>query len=345
MRLVMLDQLHRNQWSIHVCIQATHTQPATLRTTTAIACHQASMELSLWAIHSFHRITEWPRLKKTTMTTEFQPPAVCRVANHYTRLPRATSSLALNACRDGFLPNRRNTSNSPNIKLLLTSSSIPHCTPWTHEHTQAFTRTKASKQQHFTFPLTDARVAIAGEISLPMTLQTISGIWHRWTSFFITWVKGFCFFFFLLLYAFHCSLRVKFTSCFSQGGCQTTTQPTTLGFTWLIALASCMTPPKQSPCSAAQSLDTCEISTPCSWDAEGGETFLHFTFPRKVGFAARRGVAFCGAIHGWLRALGRAGWRREGAEAPLLKQKEQPNAKAARCVWQHAGIRSLRIPA
>ena len=31
----------------------------------------------------------------------FQPPAMCRVANQQTRLPRATSSLALNACRDG----------------------------------------------------------------------------------------------------------------------------------------------------------------------------------------------------------------------------------------------------
>ena len=28
-------------------------------------------------------------------------PAMCRVANHQTGLPRATSSLALNACRDG----------------------------------------------------------------------------------------------------------------------------------------------------------------------------------------------------------------------------------------------------
>ena len=32
---------------------------------------------------------------------QFQPPAICRVANHPTRLPRATSSLALNASRDG----------------------------------------------------------------------------------------------------------------------------------------------------------------------------------------------------------------------------------------------------
>ena len=32
---------------------------------------------------------------------QFQPPAMCRAANHQPRLPRATSSLALNACRDG----------------------------------------------------------------------------------------------------------------------------------------------------------------------------------------------------------------------------------------------------
>ena len=35
------------------------------------------------------------------MTILCQPPAMCRVANHHTRLPRATSSLALNASRDG----------------------------------------------------------------------------------------------------------------------------------------------------------------------------------------------------------------------------------------------------
>jgi len=49
----------------------------------------------------FHRITEWPGLKRSTMLIQFQPPAMCRVANQQTRLPRATSSLALNACRDG----------------------------------------------------------------------------------------------------------------------------------------------------------------------------------------------------------------------------------------------------
>jgi len=48
-----------------------------------------------------HRIIEWPGLKRTTMIIGFQPPAMCRVANDQTRLPRATSSLALNASRDG----------------------------------------------------------------------------------------------------------------------------------------------------------------------------------------------------------------------------------------------------
>ena len=36
---------------------------------------------------------EWPGLKRTTIIMQFQPPAMCRVANHQTRLPRATSSL------------------------------------------------------------------------------------------------------------------------------------------------------------------------------------------------------------------------------------------------------------
>jgi len=35
------------------------------------------------------------------MIIQFQPPAMCRVANQQARLPRATSSLALNASRDG----------------------------------------------------------------------------------------------------------------------------------------------------------------------------------------------------------------------------------------------------
>ena len=35
------------------------------------------------------------------MIIQFQPPAMCRVVNQQTMLPRATSSLALNASRDG----------------------------------------------------------------------------------------------------------------------------------------------------------------------------------------------------------------------------------------------------
>ena len=48
-----------------------------------------------------HRIIEWPGLKRTTMIISFQPPAMCRVASLQTMLPRATSSVALNASRDG----------------------------------------------------------------------------------------------------------------------------------------------------------------------------------------------------------------------------------------------------
>jgi len=48
-----------------------------------------------------HRIIEWPGLKRTTVIILFQPPAMCRVANEQTRLPRATSSLALNVSSNG----------------------------------------------------------------------------------------------------------------------------------------------------------------------------------------------------------------------------------------------------
>jgi len=41
-----------------------------------------------------HSVIEWPGLERTTMLIEFQPPAMCRVANQQPRLPRATSSLA-----------------------------------------------------------------------------------------------------------------------------------------------------------------------------------------------------------------------------------------------------------
>jgi len=40
-----------------------------------------------------HRVIEWPGLQRTTMLIQFQPPAMCRVANHRTRLPRATFGL------------------------------------------------------------------------------------------------------------------------------------------------------------------------------------------------------------------------------------------------------------
>jgi len=41
------------------------------------------------------RITEWPGLKRTTVIIESQPPAMGRVTNHQTRLPRRCPALAL----------------------------------------------------------------------------------------------------------------------------------------------------------------------------------------------------------------------------------------------------------
>jgi len=48
-----------------------------------------------------HRTTERPGLQRSTVLIYFPPPAMCRVANQQPRLPRATSSLALNASKDG----------------------------------------------------------------------------------------------------------------------------------------------------------------------------------------------------------------------------------------------------
>ena len=49
-----------------------------------------------------HRILEWSRLQRTTMLIQFQPLLCAELpTTKQTRLPRATSSLALNAARDG----------------------------------------------------------------------------------------------------------------------------------------------------------------------------------------------------------------------------------------------------
>jgi len=84
--------------------------------TTTWALFQPQREPGLWLLQTevkdavpvlrlrmrnFHRTIEWRGLKRPTMLIQFQPPAMCRVANQQPRLPRATSSLALNACRDG----------------------------------------------------------------------------------------------------------------------------------------------------------------------------------------------------------------------------------------------------
>jgi len=41
-----------------------------------------------------HRAIELPELKRNTLLISFQPPAMCRVANHQTRLHQATSTAA-----------------------------------------------------------------------------------------------------------------------------------------------------------------------------------------------------------------------------------------------------------
>ena len=65
------------------------------------------------------------------MIIQFQPPAVGRVANRQTRLPRATSSLALNASRDGastaYLGNLFQCVITPWVKnfLLISNVNLP----------------------------------------------------------------------------------------------------------------------------------------------------------------------------------------------------------------------------
>ena len=69
----------------------------------AVYMDYLQLDLMIFVVFSSlsHRITERPGLQRSTVLIPFQPPAMCRVANQQPRLPRATSSLALNACRDG----------------------------------------------------------------------------------------------------------------------------------------------------------------------------------------------------------------------------------------------------
>ena len=58
------------------------------------------------------------------MLIQFQPPAMCRVANQQPRLPRATSSLALNACRDGASNNPTLLHSAADVSPALTAQSF-----------------------------------------------------------------------------------------------------------------------------------------------------------------------------------------------------------------------------
>jgi len=78
-------RMHNDHYEISTCCQ---------RYALAFPCQSTQMK-------SCHRITEWPGLKRASKITEFQSPAMCRVANHQIRLPRTTSSLAFNVSRDG----------------------------------------------------------------------------------------------------------------------------------------------------------------------------------------------------------------------------------------------------
>ena len=49
----------------------------------------------------FHGVMEWPGLKRTTVITSSNPLLCAGSPTKQPRLPRATSSLALDACKDG----------------------------------------------------------------------------------------------------------------------------------------------------------------------------------------------------------------------------------------------------
>ena len=87
--------------SLHLCPLLWAARQLRLGIPHEFPFHSPHMEMSTHSSIISRNFIEWPGLKRTTMLIQFQPPAMCRVANHQTRLPRATSSLALNACRDG----------------------------------------------------------------------------------------------------------------------------------------------------------------------------------------------------------------------------------------------------
>jgi len=65
------------------------------------------------------------------MLIEFQPPAVCRVANHQTGLSRATAVLALNACIQAVLAlnacrDGASTASLGNLFILRDDVFLPH---------------------------------------------------------------------------------------------------------------------------------------------------------------------------------------------------------------------------
>ena len=94
-------QLQCNWGILCLILSLTQTSPGSVIWLSVIVIWSTWNGAGVRALQMNPRILERPGLKRTTMTITFQPPAVCKVANQQTRLPRATSSLALNASRDG----------------------------------------------------------------------------------------------------------------------------------------------------------------------------------------------------------------------------------------------------
>ena len=96
--LLFLLQLHSD--TCFVITHRNHHQPKQNQKTSL--CHYCQTNDGHHTEMRDHRILEWSRLQRTTMLIQFQPLLCAELpTTKQTRLPRATSSLALNAARQG----------------------------------------------------------------------------------------------------------------------------------------------------------------------------------------------------------------------------------------------------
>jgi len=90
--VTLWSYLHRQQWRVIVVAHcSTLTQTYFFLDINQCNEHHLLCTNAL-RMPTYHRIIEWPGLKRTTVIISFQPPAMCRVANHQTRLPRALNA-------------------------------------------------------------------------------------------------------------------------------------------------------------------------------------------------------------------------------------------------------------